>query len=525
MKAFLVSILLFSMLYSSTTINISSGVMKYYKDLKKDFIWYEGNKLNPLALELINIIKNDPVLKPIANDKFKLEFILSKISETNNSIETKKRVDTLLTSIFDKYINSLLKGSINWNKFEQHLLKIKEEKNIEANWSKYQVKKSSVKLLQEFLEANSFDEIKKKSDFNFFYGKKLEKKLLELEKIKKEGGFVKVETSAALKLNDNKESVKLLKTRLFQSGDYKKNNFDTLFDKNLYGAIVDFQKRHGLITDGVVGKNTLDKLNIPVDEKIKKIRLNIERVRWMPRKLGQEYLLVNIPEYKLKLFKGEKTELQMDVIVGKQKFPTPIFSHKLSQIVLNPYWKIPQTIVKNEIIPKLVKDSSYLEKENIAVYENWKTSSLEFDVSNVDWSMYLNNDLIGTPKDAPMRFIQKPGGTNPLGKVKFLFPNKYTVYLHDTPERKYFNLKDKTLSHGCIRVEKPIKLYDYIVSNNKDIEKSKNLNEKKIKLNKKLPIHIVYLTSWVDENNILHFRDDIYNYDKIQKELLFKSQM
>lgn len=215
----------------------------------------------------------------------------------------------------------------------------------------------------------------------------------------------------------------------------------------------------------------------------------------------------------------------MDIIVGKKRFPTPVFSHRMSEIIVNPYWKIPQTIVKKEIIPKLVKNSDYLENENINVHENWDTNSLKFDVSSVDWNMYLDNDLIGTPKEAPMRFIQTPGGTNPLGRIKFLFPNQYSVYLHDTPEKHYFTLNEKTLSHGCIRLERPFELFEKIILKEQEtnFEKNKiiqNLEEKDFKLSKKIPIHIVYLTAWV-ENNKLQFREDIYDYDKIQSKLLF----
>lgn len=521
----------------STTLEVITSndkrINKYYYYFDNQTIWIDkNNQIKDIAFDLIEEIKNDKILKPFVNKIFNIKKIENLLEHRDHLEKTKIiELDTLLTKTYDQYMNYLARGFINWKSFIDKLEKIEEESEIKAKWSKYEVRKNNIKLLKTSIEKDDINYALKQVNYTFPYANDLEEEITRLEKIKEAGGYtITPEILQPLKVGNFYPQIEFIRQRLYESKDIDSlecakvvKNCQYYFDKKLFKAVINFQKRYGLITDGVIGKNTIDKLNTPIEEKIKVLRVNLERMRWLPRNLGERYILINIPAYKLKLYEEKKVQLKMDVIVGKKKFPTPIFSHKMSEVIVNPYWKIPQTIVKNEIIPKLAKDSEYLAKENIKVFENWDVSSLEFDVSKVDWNMYVNNDLIGTPKEAPMRFIQTPGGSNPLGRVKFLFPNQYSVYLHDTPEKQYFKMREKTLSHGCIRLEKPFELFENILTINKDdIKIVKKLEESDYKLNKKIPIHIVYLTAWV-ENDKLQFRDDIYNYDKIQSKLLFES--
>ncbi|RXK02539.1 hypothetical protein CRV02_03635 [Arcobacter sp. CECT 8989] len=525
-----------SFLCSTTLELITSNdkrINKYYYYFNNQAIWIDkNNQIKDIAFDLIEEIKDDKILKPFVNKIFNIKKIENLLEHRDHLEKTKIiELDTLLTKTYDEYMNYLARGFINWKNFIEELEKIEEESEIKAKWSKYEVRKNNIKLLKTSIEKDDINYALKQVNYTFPYANDLEEEITRLEKIKETGGYtITPEILQPLKVGNFYPQIEFIRQRLYESKDIDSlecakivKNCQYYFDEKLFKAVINFQKRYGLITDGVIGKNTIDKLNTPIEEKIKVLRVNLERMRWLPRNLGERYILINIPAYKLKLYEEKKVQLKMDVIVGKKKFPTPIFSHKMSEVIVNPYWKIPQTIVKNEIIPKLTKDSEYLAKENIKVFENWDVNSLEFDVSKVDWNMYVNNDLIGTPKEAPMRFIQTPGGSNPLGRVKFLFPNQYSVYLHDTPEKQYFKMREKTLSHGCIRLEKPFELFENILTINKDdIKIVKKLEESDYKLNKKIPIHIVYLTAWV-ENDKLQFRDDIYNYDKIQSKLLFES--
>ena len=515
-------------------IEAKSIVSKYYYQFNTNTIWIDkNNEIKEITFDLLNNIKEQKSLKPYLNSLFELEEIENLINKKDllNKEEILK-LDTLITISYDNYMNYLTKGFINWQDFLQELKKIEEETEVKAKWAKYESRKNFIKLLKTSITKNDINYAISAVDYTFPYGKNLEKEIIRLKEISDNGGFVKIPMlNSNLKKGKYYPQIKQLRQRLIQSNDLidikcldNINYCSEFYDNELFNAVKRFQKRYGLVPDGVVGKNTIKKLNMHIEDKINTLRINLERMRWLPRKLGDKFILVNIPEYKLRYFDDEKVELKMDIIVGKKKFPTPVFSHKMSKIITNPHWKIPQTIVKEEIIPKLVNDSYYLNKENINVHENWDIDSLKFDVSSVDWSMYLNNDLIGTPSKAPMRFIQTPGGSNPLGKIKFLFPNEYSVYMHDTPEKDYFSFKEKTLSHGCIRLEKPFELFEKILpSNNKDNQLSENIRENDFNLSEKIPIHIVYLTAWVDENKKLQFRDDIYNYDEIQTRLLLKS--
>ena len=303
-------------------------------------------------------------------------------------------------------------------------------------------------------------------------------------------------------------------------------NCENVFDEDLKNAFISFQKKHGLNADGIAGLQTQRFMNIPASRKISIIRLNLERMRWLPRNLGEKYLLVNIPEYRLRLYENNDIKLNMAVVVGDTKFPTPIFSDKMSYVVLNPSWNIPESIAKNEIIPKLLKDPKYLESKGIDIYAGWNGSSGE----KVDSKEVMDNVILQNVDNLQyFRFSQTSSKENPLGKMKFMFPNKHSVYIHDTPAKSLFAQARRAFSHGCIRLSKPEELLTTIASEDKGIDINKayeilanpNITEKTIGLEKKIPIHIVYLTSWVDRNGVLQFREDIYNFDKIQKELLF----
>ncbi len=510
-------------------------VSKYYYHFENKAIWIQNNnQIKDLAFDLINKIKQDKILEPQINKLFEFEKIENLLEHRDYLSKNRLiELDLLLTKTYHEYMTYLAKGIINWQIFLDELKKIEEKDEIKAKWAKYEVRKNFITLLKKAIEKQDINLAINEVNYTFPYAKDLENEIKRLEEISQSGGYITIpETKTILKKGNFYPQIKQIRQRLYQSNDLDSilcerdiENCLEYYDQTLFTAVINFQKRYGLIADGIIGKKTIEKLNTPVEEKIKTVRINLERMRWLPRNLGKEFILINIPAYKLKFYEEKEVQLKMDIIVGKKRFPTPVFSHRMSEIIVNPYWKIPQTIVKKEIIPKLVKNSDYLENENINVHENWDTNSLKFDVSSVDWNMYLDNDLIGTPKEAPMRFIQTPGGTNPLGRIKFLFPNQYSVYLHDTPEKHYFTLNEKTLSHGCIRLERPFELFEKIILKEQEtnFEKNKiiqNLEEKDFKLSKKIPIHIVYLTAWV-ENNKLQFREDIYDYDKIQSKLLF----
>lgn len=537
----------------------------YYTNNFKPY-WIDEKGVKDIGLSLLDKIKNDPVLKPNVTQLFRLDEVINTLSSLDKSntkyLENLVRIDFMLTELFDRYVTYLTKGSIKWSAFEEKLTELEKETEIKASWDKYSLNKDSKLLLKKVIERNDLSSVLDEIDFNYPQVKELVSAIGELEKISVKGGYTKIPESKSLRVGDVSQTLPFLRKRLFESNDLTvqcennieaqnlithsintntnenenglnevnpeieklSTNCENIFDEDLKNAVISFQKKHGLSSDGVVGGQTQRFLNISADKKISIIRLNLERMRWLPRDLGEKYLLVNVPEYKLRLYENNHIILNMAVIVGDKKFPTPIFSDKMSYVVLNPSWNIPDSIAKNEIIPKLLKDPNYLADKGIDIYAGWNGIPEKVDSKNIiDGAILEDEEYLKN-----FRFSQTSNHDNPLGKMKFMFPNKYSVYIHDTPAKSLFANARRAYSHGCIRLSKPEELLSIIANEDKnlDIQKaneilSSKVSEKSIGLDKKIPIHIIYLTSWVDENGVLQFREDIYNFDKIQKELLF----
>lgn len=542
---------------------IDKKILKeYYQYNNYDLYWMNENGMKEVAIYLLDKIKNDPVLKPYANNIFKLNEVTEKLTQLDKNINKTQEnlitIDFMLTELYDKYMTYILKGSIDWKAFEEKLSMIKKETEINAQWDKYSLIKNPKMLLKKAIENNDLASVFKEVDFNYPNVEKLILAINDLEAISANGDYAKIPEIKSLRIGETSEIVKALRTRLSQSKDLIKtcentvnvenivtnnatngnpenteaiqNNIpkeaiscENYFDEDLKTAVISFQKNHGLYADGIVGSLTQKFLNMSANEKIEQIRINLERMRFLPRDLGEKYLIVNIPEFKLKLIEDHTVKLSMNVVVGERKHPTPIFSDNMSYIVLNPKWNIPESITKKEIIPKLIKDPNYLASKGIDIYSSWHPESEKMNTQDII-DAFILEDLDSMPN---FRLTQSPSSENPLGRMKFIFPNKHAVYMHDTPAKSLFSNARRAYSHGCIRLSKPQELLNIIASEDKslDLEKIdsilKETNEKSIGLSKKIPVHLVYLTSWVDEEGQLQFREDVYNYDKIQKSLYY----
>ena len=544
--------------YESLLIN-KINLEEYYINNNFKPYWIDENGLKEIGISLLEKVKNDPVLKPVSTKLFRLDVINNNLNSLNKSdinyLQNLTKIDLMLTELFDRYVTYVTKGSIDWSAFEQKLSELEKEKEIKAAWDKYTLVKNPKLLLKKVVAENDLLTVLQEIDFNYPQVEKLVLAIDELEKISANGGYTKIPEFKSLRIGDVSEFTPILRKRLFESNDLNttcqnsinnqnlitlnpnateeenkiienlSKNCENIFDEDLKNAVISFQNKHGLFADGIVGGQTLRFLNITAKRKIAIIRLNLERMRWLPRNLGEKYLLVNIPEYKLRLYENNDIKLNMAVIVGDTKFPTPVFSDKMSYVVLNPNWNIPDSIAKNELIPKLLKDPNYLANNGIDIYAGWNGA-----VEKVDSKEVLDSAILQDETNLQtFRFSQNSSKANPLGKMKFMFPNKHSVYIHDTPGKSLFTYARRAFSHGCIRLSKPEELLSTIASEDKNLDITKAneilanaaITDKSIGLDKKIPIHIVYLTSWVDENGILQFRDDIYNFDKMQKELLF----
>lgn len=285
-----------------------------------------------------------------------------------------------------------------------------------------------------------------------------------------------------------------------------------LFDGALEAGLKAFQARHGLEPDGVVGAATATALDVSAPDRLRQIRANLERWRWISRDLGERYVLVNVAGYRLGVFAGGRLELSMPAIVGRAYRQTPDFSGRIATVTINPAWNVPPKLAREDILPKVRQDPGYLRKKAIRVFDGWSAGAREIDPAAVDWTRV-------TPESLSYKFRQDPGPQNALGRILFLFPNKFDVYIHDTPERWLFSLPVRDFSSGCIRIEKPVDLAAHLLSGDpawtRDrIEAAIAAGETKvIALRPAVPVHVLYWTTWLDADGRVQLRPDIYLRD------------
>ena len=323
----------------------------------------------------------------------------------------------------------------------------------------------------------------------------LKQKLLAYYEVQKQN-LPKINAAVKkIQKTDSSLAVSALKRRLYASGDYISTDSSWVFTDELENAVKNFQGRYGLKQDGVVANSTLQHLNEPIETLIRQILVNMERMRWIPAEPVGDFILVNIPQYRLIVYEKGKRMFAMNIVVGSLQNQTVIFTGDMKYVVFSPYWNVPPGILKKEILPGIRRDKNYLARHNM------------------EW----NN---GTVR-------QKPGPNNSLGKVKFLFPNNYNIYLHDTPAKSLFDEPKRAFSHGCIRVAEPKKLAMWALRNQPEWTESKATKamnagrEKFVTLNTSIPVFLGYFTAWVDEEGKINFRDDIYGHDKKLAEHLF----
>jgi murein L,D-transpeptidase YcbB/YkuD len=356
---------------------------------------------------------------------------------------------------------------------------------------------------------------------------RLQQALGRYKEIAAKGGWPAVPDGPDLKAGATGPRVAALRARLAATGDLPAQQQPEktrpgaqtpapVFDAALSSAVSRFQQRHGLEITGTVDEETLAELNVPVEDRIRQIQVNMERWRWMPQSLGDRYILVNVPEFEMRLIEGGRKALEMRVVVGKDQSRTPAFSDRMTYLELNPAWNVPASIVTEEILPALAKNPSYLASHNMDVVRGWGDGEEVVDASMIH--------QIGQSPEYRVR--QRPGADNPLGKVKFMFPNEFDIYLHDTPADHLFDRAERDFSHGCIRLEKPLELARYLLKDDpkwtpEALRTALDSGEHaSIPLPKPLAVHILYWTAWVDADGTVQLRKDVYGHDATLEKAL-----
>lgn len=348
--------------------------------------------------------------------------------------------------------------------------------------------------------------------------------LARLRQVKTAGGWGTLADGATLHPGEHDARVPALRHRLAMEGDLA--SADTVgslgsdgYDDALVAAVRSFQRRHGLEDDGNIGRGTVAALNVTVDERIRQVVVNMERWRWLPDELGQRHIRVNIADYRVQVWQDGRVALEMKAVVGREYRATPIFSANMTYVVLSPYWHVPPVIAAVDKLPILRKTPGYLAQQGMTLLS--VASNRPVDPATVDWAT-----MTGAQFNRTYRIRQDPGPMNALGDVKFIFPNRHNVYLHDTPSRELFAATSRAFSSGCIRLEKPLALADYLLAGDPrwTPERIRSVvaerRETTVWLSTPVPVHILYWTVFVDDDGVVEFRPDIYGRDRAVRNAL-----
>ena len=424
------------------------------------------------------------------------------------------RLDLILTSSMVRLVRFIVQSDVDWNLVKEKMLALEESNDIKAKW---EMTPKSFPNQNALISAIANDEIYPYLTSLLPMEKRYRKLIELLKNYRVMSKFPKIPYSnKVLKLGDSASRIKEIKKRLQISGDYPKDKkINSTFDKLLEHAVITYQKRYLLKVTGQIDKTTTYYLNQPASSNIQAIITNLDKTKLYPKSFENEYVEVNIPDFNLRYYINGEMVQKMGLVVGRLDRPTPLFSDKIEYIVLNPTWTIPDNLIKRDLIHVLRENPKYLEENNIHVFRGKK----EIQITQKMLDPYEKNT-----KHVPYRFVQFPGETNALGRVKFMFPNKYAVYLHDTDNKSLLSRRYKVYSSGCMRVEKPFDLLNTLLrharGNYSDEKIAQILESNKpttIRLKESIPVHILYFTVY-EEDGLAYFKNDIYLYDTIIEE-------
>lgn len=480
----------------------------FYRNRNYSLAWFQDGRLKEYAPYLSNMIQADQehpeieLLNRLDSVTEGLDYLPQNTSQ--NPLRKKyAEYDFILSLLFFQYA-------------EKHWAGIPQKDQIKTHWHIQRKTFNYPLVLKNFLEGNTTENFGHTITYSQ-YGA-LENYLKKYNEIEAGGGWPNIQYSdKTLKTGDTSELIFSISKYLHLTGDIQLQNTSGILDENMSQALRAFQERHGLKITGNADPETFRALSVPIHTRIRQIRINMERARWVPREPQGTYIAINIPDFKMYVFDHQKLLWTCRVIVGHKMHKTVIFNQNLKYIVFSPNWNIPRSILNQEIIPAQKKNPSYLLSHNMEIYTD---SGQIISPEEIDWSR-LETDF-------PYKIRQKPGGNNALGRVKFMFPNEHNIYLHDTPAKSLFLRQMRASSHGCIRVQEPVKLTQYLLRNHPDwtdekIESAMNQNKEQIvSLNETIPVFIAYFTCWVDTKGKIQFRDDVYLYDQKLENILFQ---
>ena len=510
--------------------NIKQGLQTRLKGQNKAIIQniYAETGNQPLWIGTNNRQKTSHLIQALNNPLFNYKnksFDQASISRLffmldNGELSTSKqasayaKLDLILTSSMIRLVRFIVQGDVDWNLVQKKLHALKESDDITANWE------MSTKVFPDQKELTSaivHDNITSYLTSLLPMERRYKKLVRLLKDYRVMDKFPKIKYSNTdLKLGDKAKRIKLIKRRLQISGDYPKNaSIDNKFDETLHQAVLTYQKRYLLKVTGNIDKTVTYYLNQPASSNIQAIITNLDKTKLYPRTFEDEYLEINIPDFNMRYYRAGEKIMKKGIVVGRIDRPTPLFHDSMTYMVFNPTWTIPDNLIKRDLIHVLRENPLYLEENNIHVFRGKK----EIQVTQEMLDPYEKSN-----KRVPYRFVQFPGDSNALGRVKFMFPNKYAVYLHDTDNKSLLDRRYKIYSSGCMRIEQPFELVNTLLTHVKGNYSQSKIDEiiesnkpTTVRLKKSIPIHILYFTVY-EENGLAYFKNDIYLYDKIIEE-------
>jgi murein L,D-transpeptidase YcbB/YkuD len=482
----------------------SERIALWYDERDYEPLWIKNGKATNAAKEVVFVLLNahEDGLIPA---EYTPEDLFPKLQQDGEAGLADFEVS--LSSAVTLYGQHLRRGRVNPNEINRELVLYPEDIAADV-------------LLQQIADAD--DPVRALLGFAPDTDRyaRLKNHLKHLHVVRAAGGWTRVPEGQALKPGMTDPRVVALRQRLIEAKDLEEGDHaGDVYDGALVTALEQFQIRTGLEADGVVGPATLVQLNTTVDQRIRQVELNLERRRWMQADFGDPHVLVNLADQVVKYVYDDKTLFAAVTQVGAPYHRTPVFSDEMEYLEFNPYWNVPYSIATKEYLPKLQANAYALQSQNINPLINGQVVS----PGSIPWNSYSRSNF-------PVRLRQESGPKNALGQVKFMFPNRFNIYLHDTPSKSNFERASRFFSHGCIRVENPLGLAEVILQRQgmtrEDIDAIVQSGKRRIvTLENPLPVHLVYLTAWVNKDGSVHYRRDAYGRDAVlDKALALKTQ-
>ena len=493
-------------------------IQKIYAQTGNKPLWI-GSQNRKKMSQLIQALK-DPLFN-YKNRQFDQKAIKKLLYNLdNNSVSSGKqaavyaRLDLALTNSMVRLVRFIVQGDVDWNLVQRKFKALKGSDDIRIDW---EMSPKAFPNQGQLTSAIVNGNIRGYLSSLIPMEKRYRKLVTLLKNYRVMDKFPKIEYSkSSLKLGDWSSRVVEVKKRLQISGDYPKNaSLDRTFGKALEKAVITYQKRYLLKVDGKVDKTMTYYLNQPAKKNIQAIITNLDKTKLYPKRFESEHIEVNIPDFNLRYYRNGSKIMKMGIVVGRMDRPTPIFSDKVEYMVVNPTWTVTDNLIKRDLIPVLKEQPDYLKEHNFRVFSGKKEVEVNYE---------MLEPHMHSSKRVPYRFVQYPGDTNALGRIKFMFPNKYAVYLHDTDNKTLLTRRYKLYSSGCMRVDKPFELMDILLVNSKksytrsDIDRIIETNKPTtIRLRRSVPVHMLYFTVY-EEDGLAYFKHDVYMFDKIIEE-------